>query len=851
MANTENKGEASKPQAASPTPSAPVPKPEVKAEGASGPAKQLGKRLSRNWKTRVANLTILSFMALACAYLLTPGLFSPRIPYGEESVGQFSSMVIKANRDYDIPDEETTRRKREEAAEAVLPIYDYDVTVADSAVERVRSAFELMQQAARSVDEQFRAEDPAERAEDARKARPARKTEEVEAAVADAFKQAFRERREEWQRRLETHLDDESFEAFAQARFSVDGQHETQKLVMRANGQRVAEYRDPLALSGGRGILVRRRSGGDAVGEQVVKDVSPIHDQSEIRAEVGRWAADLPAEMPVALRKAITTLVARQIRANLRFNREETEERRRLAAESVKPVVIQLKKGEKIIGDGERIEHRHLVIFAAISAQTGSQDGQVVRVGGGLFALLLTVVVYGFARASLRRFRPTRKDALLGALMVVLMLGLVNLSITISDAMHDRFPQVAADALYFAAPFAAGAMLIRFVLGAESALVFALVFSGFAGVVTGNSLEFGLYALVGSLVASAKVARANDRAALFSAGVYAGLANAFAVVCLALLNNKLGGWNTAAGALAGFVGGALFVPMLVMGITPLVEAAFGYTTDIKLLELANLNHPALKELIVQAPGTYHHSIIIGSLVEAAAEAIGANPLLARVCAYYHDIGKGKNPLYFGENQRGENKHNKLAPQMSALIIKRHVTDGMEMARHYKLPKAVADAIPQHHGTRLVAYFYHKALKEQEGKPDPQPIDDSLYRYPGPKPQFREAALVMIADAVEASSRAMQDPTPAKLQALVQKIINNIFVDGQLDECDLTLRDLNEIARSFFRILGGIYHTRPDYPAQALQAGRPALSEVKDGGLEDARQEAKPPLPEIKRAQNER
>src|SRR5262249_9792095 len=202
-----------------------------------------------------------------------------------------------------------------------------------------------------------------------------------------------------------------------------------------------------------------------------------------------------------------------------------------------------------------------------------------------------------------------------------------------------------------------------------------------------------------------------------------------------------------------------------------------------------------------------------------AEAIGADPLLARSCAYYHDIGKGRNPLYFGENQKGENRHDTLAPAMSAVIIKRHVTEGMEMARQYKLPRLVSDAIPQHHGTRLVGYFYHKALKEQEGKENPQPVDDSIYRYAGPKPQFREAALVMIADAVEAASRAMPEPSAAKLQALVQKLINVIFSEGQLDECDLTLRDLNLIAQSFVRTLEGIYHARPAYPPAAVGGPR--------------------------------
>ena len=337
------------------------------------------------------------------------------------------------------------------------------------------------------------------------------------------------------------------------------------------------------------------------------------------------------------------------------------------------------------------------------------------------------------------------------------------------------------------------------------------------------------------------MARANDRVALFKAGLWTGAVNAGFVVILSLLSSKMGIQEALVSAGVAIIGGAVLVPMLVIGLTPLIEALFGYTTDIKLLELANLNHPALKELILQAPGTYHHSIIIGSLVEAAAEAIGANPLLARVCAYYHDIGKGRNPLYFAENQRGDNKHNKLAPQMSALIIKRHVTDGLELARHYKLPAPVAAAIPQHHGTRLISYFYSKAVADQEGKADPQPVDQSLYCYPGPKPQSRETALVMIADVVEASSRAMQNPTPAKLQALVQSVINGVFSDGQLDECDLTLRDLHEIGKAFFQVLGGIYHSRPEYPAQALSGTRTQLTESKDvkelAGKEDAPREA--------------
>ncbi len=778
------------------------------------------------WLNRTVNLTVLLVIAVCCAYLLPPGLFSQRIPYGEMVVGSFSEKVVKATRDYDIPDEETTRRRKKEASESNLPVYDYDTFVAEMGAQRIRSGFEYMRSVVQTVQKRYGVRESEHRAEPSNGEARQKRT----AAFSEKLLGELQEHRDELARRWETNLDEESFRAFAEAEFSEKVEREAERLILKANGQKVAEYREALVFSAGKGIVVRRKGAGAV--EEIVYDVTNIPDQNEIRRLVETWASEITPELPENLRKAIVTLVGRQVRANLRFNSEETEHRKREAVESVRPVVIQLKKGEKIIGDGERIERRHLVIFSAIRNQSNLEGGILVRIGAGLLAVLVVVVMYGFARRSIKRFRPVRKDALLGALWLILLLGMVSVWVAIADDRQNRFPWISSEALYHAAPFAAGAMLVRFLLTSEAAIVFAVIFSALAGVLVGNSLEIGVYSLIGSLVAAAQVARAKDRADLFRAGLFAGMANAAVVLCFAFITNRLDG-NTAITCISGLLGGALAVPILVMGIAPLAEAVFGYTTDIKLLELANLNHPALKELIVQAPGTYHHSIIIGSLVEAAAEAIDANPLLARVCAYYHDIGKGRNPLYFGENQRGENRHENLASPMSALIVKRHVSDGMEMARQYKLPKRVADAIPQHHGTRLVGYFFHKALQEQEGRSDMQQIDENHYRYAGPKPQSREVALVMIADAVEASSRAMQDPTPAKLQTLVQKIVNGIFADGQLDECDLTLRDLNEIARAFYRTLGGIYHTRPDYSSTS-SSSRPTLTEVKDGEATEVR-----------------
>ena len=262
------------------------------------------------------------------------------------------------------------------------------------------------------------------------------------------------------------------------------------------------------------------------------------------------------------------------------------------------------------------------------------------------------------------------------------------------------------------------------------------------------------------------------------------------------------------GEVFAFAGG-LLTGILALGLTPIMEATFRYSSNIRLLELLNLDQPILRELMLVAPGTYHHSLVVGQMVEAAAETIGANPMLAKAAAYYHDVGKIKKPVYFVENQMaGENKHEKLAPSMSSLILIAHVKDGVELARKHHLGEAIVDIIRQHHGTSFISYFYHKA-KTQAANPQQVKIED--YRYPGPRPQTKEAGLVLLADQVEAASKTLTEPTPARIQGMVQKIINNVFADGQLDECELTLKDLHHIAKSFNKILGGIFHQRIQYP----------------------------------------
>jgi putative nucleotidyltransferase with HDIG domain len=258
------------------------------------------------------------------------------------------------------------------------------------------------------------------------------------------------------------------------------------------------------------------------------------------------------------------------------------------------------------------------------------------------------------------------------------------------------------------------------------------------------------------------------------------------------------------------------------------ERIFDITTDITLLELSDLNHPLLKELAVKAPGTFHHSIVVGNLSESAAKTIGANSLLARVGSYYHDIGKMEKPEYFVENEQGgDNKHKSLAPNMSAIILASHVKAGLEMAEEYKLPKIIRDFIPEHHGRNLMSFFYDKALQAQEK--NEVNLDD--YRYPGPSPQSKETAIVMLADMVEAATKTLKNPTAGRLRKLVEELIEKRFLDGELDESDLTMRDVKGIIDGFMSVLAGIYHKRIEYPGSEESNKNSAKKEstVKESG----------------------
>ena len=503
-------------------------------------------------------------------------------------------------------------------------------------------------------------------------------------------------------------------------------------------------------------------------------------------------------------------LVQHLVVPNISYNLAETLERQQKALKELRPVFFPVNAGELILQEGERVTPLHLAKLKAQDAAYTGARGVLVFLGT-FFCLALTLwMVYNLARISLKSFSTRLKDlAFLGVLIIISLLancGLVNLAAIVSP-----FKPLLGKNLIYAIPIGLGPIYAALFLGMETGLVMTFLVATLSALLLPKPFPLFLFLVTAGLMGVWGVRSFQKRRSLINTGLAVCGVNLLMVTALKLLEYPVSPKDLLLGqALA--VGGGFLTGILALGLSPIVETVFHYTSNIRLLELLNLDQPLLKELMLVAPGTYHHSLMVGQIVEATAAAIGANPLLAKAAAYYHDVGKIKKPAYFVENLfGGENKHEKLAPSMSSLILTAHVKDGVELARRQHLGEAICDIIQQHHGTCLISFFYTKA-KNQAADPDKVKIED--YRYPGPRPQTKEAGLVLVADQVEAASKTLTDPTPARIQGMVQKIVNNIFADGQLDQCELTLKELHLIAKHCTKILSGIFHHRVHYPTPA-------------------------------------
>jgi len=482
---------------------------------------------------------------------------------------------------------------------------------------------------------------------------------------------------------------------------------------------------------------------------------------------------------------------------NIIFDQLETELRREAAITKVQPVYkkVEVKKNELIVNKGERISKEHLVKLGGIA-----QHEPYTSKFGTFFGISILVILFMVLLALYIEFYEPdivvgNKELVLLSIICVLMVLAAKL-IVISPWPSTLIPVAAAS------------MFMAILLNSRLAIITTCFLSILVGMISGNRLDIVAVSVAGGMIGIFAVRDVRRRSQLMVAGLSVGLANMSYLIGIGLLNS-LGFSVYITESFLG-LGNGIISGLVVTGLLPIFESVFKITTDISLLELSDLNHPLLKEMVIKAPGTYHHSLVVGNLAEAACEAIGANALLARVSAYFHDIGKIEKSSYFSENQPASGSmHDKLSPTMSSLIITNHVKNGVELAQKYKLNRRIVDIIAEHHGSGLVFYFFKRALEENVN----EEVIEEGFRYPGPKPQTKEAACVLLADSVEAGSRALDDPAPASIKGLVRKIINNKFIDGQLDGCDLTLRDLEKIAEIFTHILTGIYHTRVEYPEE--------------------------------------
>ncbi len=486
------------------------------------------------------------------------------------------------------------------------------------------------------------------------------------------------------------------------------------------------------------------------------------------------------------------------IRPNMVYDREATERQQEEAMDAITPVKVF--SNQILIEKGTVITHEHHKMLKELGLLARDKKADISLVIGIFCISGLLVGGLAFAIRCFHRNIYDNNLYLILLVLIILSTLIISLGVkTISD---------------YLIPLAAGSMLISILINPQIAVFSSFIMSIAIGIMLGNDFFFTLVALSGAIVGIFCTAKVTQRSDLTKAGGIIGAANFLMITGLLFLNNgtlldilKESPWGIVNGILSS---------ILAIGTLPFLENAFGITSAIKLLELSNPNQPLIRKLMLDAPGTYHHSIIVGNLAEAGAEAVGADSLLARVGANYHDVGKLKRPYFFIENQlASENPHDKLSPTLSALIITSHVKDGLEIAREYNLPINITDFIAQHHGTTLLSFFYKKAIDAASEKK----VDEASYRYEGPKPQTREVAIVMLADCAEAAVRSMSKPTPGKIEGLIRQIIKDKLSDDQLDECDLTLKDLDKIAAAFSRVLTGIFHTRIEYPDKLKELER--------------------------------
>lgn len=729
---------------------------------------------------------------LYCVLLSYTIFYQFDIPYNF-NVGDVAKYDVTSPMGFEMTDEVTTEEKRLKAEYSVPIVYDYDTSVFERVSVNLIHSFRSMRAYYREtswpkVPAQYRV------------------------AVKDFF-----QHKKQFEKELGVGVSDFMFEWLIDLKFNPRIEAIVIRNLENWYDGKVAEAPDrfiPASQATVLGRVVHKNNLGKEFPiprEEILDLQSPENFELELKKDLNRFSESDQANILYFARSLVVP--------NMTLNKQETATRRQSARDAVIPVAITIKKNQNIIAQGSVVQPFQMAVIKQIENIRADKRKDIMSLSMALMLSVAILVFFSYLkRFTINKVKIEFKDV---SVMMLIAFGIIfftKIYMFITDAAFaSKLGHFLPPAIFlYAAPVAAGPMLVGLLITyGEIVWLFTAFLSVCLGIMVDYNFSFMFVSLVGGIAAARGVYNCKTRNDVYYAGVRTGLVNAAMIAFILTMTkfDQVGGIKEILLSIpAGFLGG-IFSALVAMMFVPLLESVFSYTTDVKLLELSNLNHPLLKEMIVKAPGTYHHSMMVGSMVEAAAEEIGANPLLGKVMCYYHDIGKMEHANYFIENQKpGHNPHDHISPFMSKTLLIAHVKDGVEMGMAYKLGKPIIDGVLQHHGTTLISYFYNKALdlKKEE---DPE-IGEEDFRYPGPKPQFREAALCMLADSIEAAARSLDEPTPARLQNIVKNITQRKFSDGQLDECNLTLKDISKVEAAFIRILLGIYHQRIDYPRSA-------------------------------------
>jgi len=704
---------------------------------------------------------------VGCTWLVLPRVGSGPPDWQPGEVASFD-LVIPV--DITLPDEAATRAAREEAGASVLPVYDLEPRLRLELEDELHILFEgcrARQDAGEDAVEDLeaitdlRATEAMLRILDSSSC-----SEPLELALVAVVKQVFRDH-------------------------AVDD-------------------RRALERRGLRGVTIRNL----ASGRETTTNLDELAAAVDVRTGLEQILHARLLERPAVARRWIKSgveFLEANISPDLVFNRAETAQRSRVAAAAVLPRSRELRRGQVLVRRGDTVTEEVADTLLVFQRQRRDVTSWA-RVAG--IGLLVALMVIGWWPVMGRSGSPPEVRRRLSSifLLVLLFAAADRLGLFIANAVAFNAQGEAlstAEAYLWGLPFAAGPVTVLVLFGLQPALLFALCGAGLAGVLLGGDFSVAVYALATGAVGAFAAQRSRDRASLSRVGAIIGLANVLLVLVLQLYRGLPDPPATIGlSAACALVGGPLSVGV-VSFLLPVLEGAFGITTNSRLLELSNQNLPLLKRLSLEAPGTYQHSLSVSNLAEAGADAVGANALLLRVCAYYHDVGKLVKPEYFVENQRNGNPHDALLPSMSTLVIQSHVKEGLEIAREAKLPLPIRQGIATHHGTKLIRYFFTRA-QERSAK-DKNEVRESDYGYAGPKPHTKELGILLLADAVEAAARTLENPSPVKIQVMIGKIFNNALEDNQLDDCDLTFSELDKVASAFLWVLANMYHHRIDYP----------------------------------------